>query len=359
VTQNYQSYLFNFSCSHFGGALKRIHAYLKWFNEHGGACFVLNYRLKGIEKTFPANRYCFLRQHALAKVLNYSYTLNQFIKKMGTIDFYYSYGIPLPYKPGRVNWMHIANVLTLVNPRQHVPFKRSLELQLLGLLIKRSLKHADIISAESEATLSCLKHPHTANLVVCVNGSDEEIMAHQSQLDLEKSFQTDNIAVTVGTCQYKCVDDAYKIYLHLRESNPQLVLVIAGIKEDVPAHVQRDPQVELRDVIPQLAVCDLLKRAKYYITSTVIENSYNAASEGAFLAKESFLSDIGPHRELLKGVGYQVINHLGTRVASLYVTRKDLNANNLKSWHQVISEMIEKATSPHHNSCSRREFELT
>lgn len=339
MSYNYKSYLFNFSNSYFGGALKRILAYLQWFNEHGGACFVLNYRLQGIEKKFSANRYCFLRQNSIAKVFNYSSRLNQFIANTGEVNFYYSYGIPLPYKVGKVNWIHIANVLPFIRTR-YVSFKRSLELQLLGFLIKNSMRYADVISAESESSLNLLDRSLNAKFVVSVNGSDEEIIAYKDQSFFKNTLHTENIAVAVGTCQYKCIDDVYKIYSHLRRSNPDLHLIIAGIKEDVPAHIQEDNLVILQGVLPQLEVCNLLKKAKYYITTTLIENSYNAASEGAFLAKESFLSDIGPHRELLKNVKYKVINNLGARVSSLYVNREDMNLDNLKSWNQVISDMI-------------------
>ena len=324
-----------------GGGLKRTLSYIQWFNDHGGASFVLNHRLKGIEKKFPINRYCFLHQHSIAKLLNYSSQLNQFIVDIGKIDLYYSYGIPLPRKIGRVNWIHIANVLPLVGSG-YVPFKRYLKLQLLGYLIKNSMKYADVISAESECSLGLLNRSFKANFVVSINGSDEEIIASEDNL---LSDQTENIAVAVGTCQYKCIDDVYKIYLHLRQSNPALKLIIAGIKEDVPAHVQNDNSVILRGIIPQLEVCNLLKRAKYYITATLIENSYNAASEGAFLAKESFLSDIGPHRELLKGVNYQVINNLETRMSCLHVNRENMNVGNLKSWDQVIRAMIQTVES--------------
>src|SRR3990167_9161522 len=205
VIHDYKSYLFNFSYSYMGGALKRILAYLRWFNEQGGACFVLNNRLKGIEKKFPNNRYCFLRQYSIAKILNYSLKLNQFIYEVGPITLYYSYGVPLPYVVGRINWYHLGNVLTLINSRKFVTFRRFLELQLLGILTKRGMKYANIISAESESSLNLLDQSQKNKLVVSVNGSNEEIEAYKSQLDSKHLLQPENIVVTVGTCQYKCI----------------------------------------------------------------------------------------------------------------------------------------------------------
>lgn len=335
MAHDYRAYLFNFSASYFGGGLKRILAYLKWFNAQGGACFILNHRLKGIEHNFPANRYHFLCQNSIEKAMNYSSSLNRFITEFGNIDLYYSYGIPLPYRPGRVNWFHLANVLTLMNARKYVHFKRSLELRLLGFLIKRSIRRADVISAESESSLAHFEHSLKNKLVLSVNGSDDEITAYRN-----KTSKVENRAVAVGTCQYKCIDDVYKIYLNLRKYSPELSLVIVGIKEDIPDSIKEDNLVVMPEVLSQPQVCELLKSAKYYITSTLIENSYNAASEGAFLAQESFVSDIGPHRELLKGTRFKVMNNLGTRVASLQVRREDLNVLHLKTWDQVIVEVI-------------------
>jgi len=76
-----------------------------------------------------------------------------------------------------------------------------------------------------------------------------------------------------------------------------------------------------------------------------LKNSYNAASEGAFLARESFISDIGPHRELLRGVYFKRLADLGNRVPCLHVKSDDLDWRNLKSWDQVIVEMINVVTN--------------
>ena len=36
------NYLFNFAVSHIGGGFKRLHEYAKWFNDHGGAYFIIH-----------------------------------------------------------------------------------------------------------------------------------------------------------------------------------------------------------------------------------------------------------------------------------------------------------------------------
>ena len=87
---------------------------------------------------------------------------------------------------------------------------------------------------------------------------------------------------------------------------------------------------------------EYLKKAKYYISTTKIENSFNSAAEGIIFADESYISDIGPHRELLKNENYEVLSmpNLSNRV--LKVHRKDIKGKNLKLWSEIITEMIEK-----------------
>ena len=337
---NYRSFLFNFSASYSGGGLKRLVGYSQWFNENGGALFIVNYRLKGIENAFPANKFYFLKQSTFTRVINLSKQLDEIIVNTGPVDFYYSYGIPLQGKIGRVNWFHLSNVLPLKNRNYGIPLKRRFEFQILGFLIRYSLRHADIISAESLSSLELFKKKLQPKLKLSVNGSDDEIDEFQRRLISGSATEPNNIAVTVGTYYYKCIGDVYKIYLHLRESNPTLALIIVGEKDFISKSILKDPLVIAQGLLPHAEVSELLKHARYYLTSTIIENSYNAASEGVFLASESFLSDIGPHRELLKGMNFQKIDNIGTLLPILSVKSIDLNDRNLKSWQEVIIEML-------------------
>jgi hypothetical protein len=83
-----------------------------------------------------------------------------------------------------------------------------------------------------------------------------------------------------------------------------------------------------------------LCQSKFYISSTYAENSYNGAAEGAFLANESYISDIPPHRELLVGESVEPISFPGLHRPVLHLARDQLKGVNLKSWHTVITEMI-------------------
>jgi glycosyltransferase involved in cell wall biosynthesis len=338
----YESFLFNFSSSYTGGGLKRLMAYSNWFNEHGGSSFIVNDRLHGIDKQFSVNKYFFIKQNNLSRAINYSSKIKNVIAVIGDIDLYYSYGIPLPYKAGRVNWFHLSNVLPLTQEEVLLPLKRRLEMRLLGFLINRCLKYADVISAESDASIRLFDKIFSKKLFVSVNGSDDEISAYKYGVGVGANKKVEDIAVAVGTYYYKCIDDVAKVYYSLLKSNQSLRLIIIGEKKYIPPYILKDSRVVAKGVISQSEVCDWMRRAKYYITSTIIENSYNAASEGAFLALESFISDIGPHRELLKGViNFERLDNLGTRVAVLHTKSADLNPKNLKSWDQVIREMID------------------
>lgn len=336
----YLSFLFNFSSSYSGGGLKRLLAYSSWFNEHGGAAFIVNDRLYGIERQFSINKYFYLRRSRISLAINYSRQLNNIIATVGGIDLYYSYGIPLPYKAGRVNWFHLSNVLPLTKEEVPLPLKRHLEMRLLGFQVNSCLKHADVISAESNTSIELFESIFSQKLFISVNGSDDEIDFYENGIEYSVNRDAEDFAVAVGTYYYKCIDDVYKVYSHLLKSNPSLRLIIIGDREYIPPYILKDSRVVTKGVLSQPEVCELIRRSRYYITSTVIENSYNAASEGAFLASESFISDIGPHREMLKGVNVERLDNLGTRVAVLHIKSADLHPKNLKSWDQVIGEMI-------------------
>jgi hypothetical protein len=86
-----------------------------------------------------------------------------------------------------------------------------------------------------------------------------------------------------------------------------------------------------------------LRRSRFYISTTFIENSYNAAAEGAFMADESYISDIGPHRELLMGMSYEAVRVPDVSRPLLHVKRQDLTGANLKNWQAVVVDMLATA----------------
>jgi hypothetical protein len=100
--------------------------------------------------------------------------------------------------------------------------------------------------------------------------------------------------------------------------------------------------VVIRGRLERPAVMEALRRSRYYISATHVENSYNAAAEGAFLANESFISDIPPHRELLQGESFEPVRFAGLNRPFLHLHRERLKGANLKSWHTIITQMIDR-----------------
>lgn len=331
------SFLFNFAASYLGGGFKRLHAYANWFNQNGGACFIIHSRCASLVKEFPANRYFLVSQSRLQRLFNDGKYLKRITKELGRPDVYYSYGIPLYMAVGRINWFHLSNVLPLGLSGVPLPLFDKMKLTYLGFRITRHLKNADIISAESQFSLSLINAERSQKCVVSVNGSDDEIGFLQSGVSPQKA----NSAVVVGTYRYKALEDAYRVFEMLHEKNPALTFTIIGDEKKVSSRLRVRPHVKLTGSLPQQEVISLLREAAYYISTTHIENSYNAASEGIFFANESYISDIGPHRELIGGMPCEKLSLVGMQRDLLRVKREDLSAGHLKNWDKVITEMID------------------
>lgn len=331
-------YLFNFSASYLGGGFKRISEYVRYFNEKGGAHFILHSNCKILKEQFPNNSYFFVKQGILDRVFNDVGYLQDIVNKIDGLELYYSYSIPIYFKIAKVNWFHLSNALPLVPFKYPVGIINHFKMLLLGVRIKSKFINADVISAESHYSLQLLSSRHAAKFFRSVNGSDDEInMFTKISVDTKS-----NIAVILGTYKYKDLYNSYKIFLYLRNQNSNLKLKIVGDKKYIPKYILLDENVEAIGLLSRKEVISLLLSAKYFITTSKIENSYNAASEGIFFADESYISDIGPHKELLKNEKFNLINLNNIESKIIQVKRNDLTLVNIKSWDTVIEEMIEK-----------------
>jgi hypothetical protein len=224
-----------------------------------------------------------------------------------------------------------------------VPHLDRLRLGLLARRIRRASVNADVISAESNFSLGLIDPRWTARLFLSVNGSDDELEYIKSPIAESK----DDIATVVGTSSHKALDDSFRVFQALVRGDARLKLMIVGNAGDVPGWLRRQTGVVVRGLLTRAEVINCLKRSKYYISTTLIENSYNAASEGIFIADESYISDIGPHRELLKNMRFDVVSIPMVDRQMLHVRRNDLSGANLKSWATVVEEMIEKFRNEH------------
>jgi hypothetical protein len=285
---------------------------------------------------FANVRFFVARQSRIQRLYDDCGYLPAITRETGQPDLYYAYGIPLYFRCARVNWFHLSNVLPLGTMAIPLPRLERWKAAFLGRRIRAGLERADVISAESQNSLNMLGTAMSRKLFVSVNGSDDEI----AQLRSTDSSATENVATVVGTTAYKALDDSYRVFEMLRMGNSDLKLAMIGNPEWVPRSIRGKAGLVAFGVLSRAAVMDYLRKSRYYISTTCVENSYNAAAEGMFLAEEAYVSDIGPHRELLAGERFDEVSVPGVKRTLLKVRRHELSGINLKSWDTVIAEMI-------------------
>ena len=331
-------FLMNFAASYSGGGFKRLYEFAKWFDANGGAWFIIHPNCAGLMKEFQNNQFWIADQPRYERVFNDCRYLAAIEIEIGEPELYYSYGIPIYRKVGNQNWFHLSNVLPLASPGVPLSLFDRLKLRYLGRRIKQNLHNADIISAESQYSLSLIDGSQHAKLVLSVNGSDEELAYLRDADPLPK----ENIATVVGTWRYKGVEDSYLVFEILRRTNPGLRLVIIGNEKTVPKKIQDSESVDLRGTLSRAEVIKTLRSSRFYLSATHIENSFNAASEGAVFAGESYISDIGPHRELLVGTQFDQVSFPRMRLPMLHVIGANMSGANLRLWEEIIRDMIAK-----------------
>jgi hypothetical protein len=331
-------YLLNFAVSAVGGGLKRLQEYARWFNANGGAWFVIHPSCDELVRRFPHNVYFIVAQPKYQRLYADCNYLDGICRQVGAPDLYYAYGMPIYKRIGRVNWFHLSNVLALDSRQIPLPARQKLSVQYLGWRIRSNYRHADVISAESRFSLGLINAAEPDRLCLSVNGSDDEMTC----LKCPSSHDMENVAVVVGTNRHKALDDSFRVFEMLRAGNGALKLVIIGDERNIQTSVRRQPGVLAMGVLDRGEVIRQLMRSKYYISTTLIENSYNAASEGVVFAGESYISDIGPHRELLADVPVEKVAVPNVSGRMLHVRRDCIGNLRLKSWDEVIGEMLNR-----------------
>ena len=335
------NYLFNFCASYSGGGYKRLYEYIKKFDSIGGANFIIHPRCNFLIDEFPNNHYYVVNQPAFERILNDCKYLETIVKNK-TFDLYYAYGMPIYSQVARINWTHLSNVLPIAPTGIPMSILDHIKMRFLGGRIRKNLGNADVISAESRYSLGLIEPQFEEKLFLSVNGSDDEIAFAMGNRHCVKS----NIAVVLGTYRYKALADSFKVFemLRLNYCN-ELKLLIIGYPQHIPSYIASNENVIVMGVLDRVAVMKCLREAKYYISTTYIENSYNAASEGIFFAEESYISDIGPHWELLHGLTYDKVSIKGVSRPILHIENSNVNPGNIKSWDAIIDEMINKTNS--------------
>lgn len=335
----YSKYLFNFSSSAEGGGLKRLLAYFDWFENNGGANFIVHEKLRSYFAKVSFNKVYFVNVSRFKKFINSQTYVSKIIDEIGGCDFYYSYNIPLNCKiTANVKWFHLSNVLPLLPMRNYnIPAGRKVELRWLGKLIKSGLPLADFVSAESKFSLSLLNVGDITTKILSVNGADGELQLYNGR---KLSVEREDTAVIVGTYYHKNLVDSYKVFLKLCEVKPGLKLIILGPTDFIPQSIRNAPGVHALGKLSHAEVCHFLSLAKYYINTSQVENSWNGASEGVILAEESYLSDIPPHRELLSGEIINKLEIIGLKNNVFKVSGQPNFMEKLSTWNQIISDMF-------------------
>ena len=334
--------LFNFSVSYSGGGYKRLYEYSKVINSQGGAHFIIHPNCQSLIKTFPNNHYHVVKQSFLERIFEDCKYLKPIIKNIGVPDAYYSYGIPIYSKIGVVNWFHLSNVLPLASKGISSGLLSHLKVMELGRRIRKNLVNASVISAESQFSLAALGTKYMQRHFLSVNGADDELKV----LANNKVFEKSNIAVVVGTYKYKALADSYQVFKELRKiTNSNLKLVVIGPKKDISVKLTGDENVIIKGILSREKVIECLQAARFYISTTQIENSYNAASEGIFFASESYISNIGPHQELLEKMPHSIVSMPNVYPSLIKVRRGEVNGDNLLKWVQVVEQMMTKVNT--------------
>jgi len=332
------NYLFNFAVSYLGGGLKRLYEYARWFNDNGGAYFIVHSRCEYFKKEFPNNKFFVSNQPKYQRIFSDCSYLDGVKNEIGIPDLYYSYGIPVYSPLGKLNWFHLSNVLPLKSRGVSLSLMDRLQLGYLGFKIKKNFRNADVISAESNYSLGLIDKTHADKLFLSINGSDDEINLFKAKNLIKK----ENLATVLGTHSYKRLKDSFSIFEMLKKKDKELKLMIIGNKDNIPKEILGNEDVIVLGLLPRNRVLENLIKTKYYISTTQIENSYNAASEGVFFADESYISDIEPHKELLTNIHFDKLNIPTSGRSVLHVKHEDLSLLNLKKWDQVVVEMIER-----------------
>ena len=337
--------LFNFAFSYSGGGLKRLEAYIRKFNELGGAYFMVNFRLKGMFNEYHNNVYFLIKYPSYKRFFNDSAYIDLAIKEINekSLDLYYSYGVPVHYKYANKSWLHISNILPFSDYIYPISFMLALKMRVLRRYFQEIINILDFISSESEYSIGLLKDrmPSSAEYILSINGQDSEGEYYGNNYS--------NYAIIIGSYSYKLVNESYLVYKNLLKKNKNLSLIIVGFRGEISNFIIKDKNVKIINNLSHNKIQILLRKASFYISSTVVENSFNNASEGIYQSREALISDIPPHRELLEGQSYQNvifpdIKHKNLRFISyknyLYVKRDNLSVKKLKKWDFIINDIL-------------------
>jgi len=334
-------FVFNFLASSIGGGYKRLHSFCNYFNKiEKESLFIVHHSLSHLKKEFPQNEYIFVNRSNISRLFYEKGIIQQLIKPLPSIDFYYSYGIPIYDRYGSHNWFHVSNVLPILYKNIDLNLFQTMKMGILNSRIINYLNIPDTISAESDFSLSLLPDIFSKKFFKSVNGSDDEINYYKT----EDTNIFEDYAVAVGTYSYKNLDLVIRIFDQVKQELGLKKLFIIGNKKFVTKKIRPSSEVYFLGEMERELVIKYLSKSSLYISATSLENSYNAASEGLLLARQSIISSIKPHIELLNDIPHKefFINFGNQELRFMFLPKPKISLLNLKTWDTVIEEMLAK-----------------
>ena len=340
-----KSWLFNFASSYSGGGLRRLIETARFFEKNGGATFIINKKTEKLVREYSDNNVFFpVAPNKIFRLFKDGYYLEKILREVEKTDVYFSYGLPIFFDVSTINWFHVSNALSLNTQGIYLPILKKLEMEILKNRILKSLRDTNIISAESEYTLGLVREGaksfnYDIYGSILPNGFDKEEFIN---IDQPSEYQ-DLYSITVGSYQYKRLELAFDIHQLLKNKEPRLKnFYVIGNKSDVPSKLLSNEEVIVEDIKDRKKLINLIAGAEYYISASQIENSSIAALEGLLLAKNTVISDIPSHHEMLSSIGFSEIIEPKSMVKFLMTEGNDPDRlNTFYTWDQATQKLNE------------------
>lgn len=342
----------DFSASYSGGGLKRFEATVRYMESRGGCIFFVNKRVFKRFDHFKNSIFVSVDESKLERLLPISLRKLYLIFKLNLKNFhYYSYGIPVvPLFGCRSSHLHISNVLPFHSRSFGFKFSRRLQLIYLGLLFKFVFPFYGKITVESEASISYMPRVALNKIFVSPNGVDEEIemSSHISEdhSGILSQFIPDcknfSYAIAIGLQPYKNIEKCIDIFQSVKsEYRLNGLLVVGGHGTN---YISTN-EVFFLGELGRESVHKLLKASQLYISCTSIENSYNAAAEGALLSNATIFSSIPVHLEFvnLLGCEYELVSYFSESFIKL--SSRGFDVPQSLTWDKIIADDLEEFVS--------------
>ncbi|MEM9008947.1 MAG: glycosyltransferase, partial [Cyanobacteria bacterium P01_F01_bin.86] len=283
--------VFDFSSSPEGGSLRRLHAYVDYFEKSPLLThFFVSAGLDDPERIYDKVKSTSVAKSNVDKVLVRTRYLDQLKQQP---KWFFSYGLPVSRPIGESNWMHISNVLPF--SYAHCTLDKHLKRKswLQQLQFKHFAGNNDVVSGESQFAVDSYQTTtkYTGETFVARNGVTRFPRTHEPR---------EAYALAVGTHSYKRVDLTYELFLAERERLGVHKLKLIGDLSSVPEHVANADYIECYSYLSQEDLIAAFNQASLFISTSEVENSSLAVLEALTLTGKAVLSDIPSHREMLE-----------------------------------------------------------